>query len=191
MNQHNQELEKIIIEASNDPHFQDSDTILHQLETSVMTYSQGEIKTCKKYRYWRVSHPKAIRFAKLSFIDSLGETITGETDTIHKAAFDHDPLTNAYIKKGDKLIIDFNTPVNISKIVCLPQSDGNGIYPENEYELFYHDSKGWQSLGRQIPEDYYLKYDNVPRGALLWLHNHTTGIEERIFTYKKGKIRFW
>ena len=47
------------------------------------------------------------------------------------------------------------------------------------------------SLGRKIAHDYYIEYDNVSSGALYWLHNWTTGIEERIFTYEKGCIRFW
>lgn len=188
---YNQKLEKIIVEASNHPNFQDKDTLLHQLETSATTYSQGKVKNHKKYRYWRVSHPTSTSFAELSFIDSLGQNLKGKIDTIHKAALDDDPLTNTCIGGKDYIIIDFNFPVKISKMICFPQSDGNGIYPGNDYELFYHDSKGWQSLGRQIAKDYYLEYNNVPQGALLWLHNHTTGIEERIFTYEKGNIRFW
>ena len=188
---YNLKIEKIIVEASNLPDFLDKDTILHQLETSAITHAREEVKTHKKYRYWRISHPQATSFAELSFIDSSGERLKGEIDTIYKAAFDDDPLTNIYLEKNNNIVIDFKTPVKISKIICIPQSDGNGIYLGNEYELFYHDSKNWQSLGRQIAKDYYLKYDNVPQGALLWLHNHTTGIEERIFTYEKGKIRFW
>lgn len=186
-----QKIEKTTIEASNSPGFQNKDTILYQWETSAITYSQGEVKTQKKYRYWRISHPKRTSFAELSFIDSLGERLKGKIDTTYNAAFDDDPLTNIYLDKNDNIIVDFNVPVKISKIICLPVSDGNGIYPKNEYELFYHDSEGWQSLGRQIPDNYYIEYNNVPRGALLWLHNHTTGIEERIFTYEKGEIRFW
>lgn len=191
LNIYNQKIKTTIIEASNFPSFQNIDTILYQLDPSAITYSQGEVKTKNKYRYWRISHPKSVCFAELSFIDSLGKKLKGKIDTVYNAVFDNNPLTNIYLNENDNIIIDFNTPVKISKIICLPQSDGNGIYPGNEYELFYHDSKGWQSLGRQTPQDYYLKYDNVPRGALLWLHNHTIGIEERIFTYEKGKIRFW
>lgn len=89
------------------------------------------------------------------------------------------------------MVIDFKSPVNIAQIMCLPRGDGNGIYPENKYELFYHDLNGWQSLGRKTATTCYLEYDNVPKGALLWLRNHTTGVEERIFTYQNHKIKFW
>ena len=36
-----------------------------------------------------------------------------------------------------------------------------------------------------------LVYDNVPAGALLILHNHTKGKEERIFTYENGRQVWW
>jgi hypothetical protein len=36
-----------------------------------------------------------------------------------------------------------------------------------------------------------LKYRDVPAGALLWLHNHSGGREERIFTYENGKQVWW
>ena len=102
------------------------------------------------------------------------------------------PLTNIIWYKVKETIVDFKQPVTISKIIALPRSDGNGIYPGEEYELFYHSLEGWQSLGRHVATDYYLDYDNVPQSALYWLHNRTKGVEERIFTVtNEGEIRFW
>ena len=51
----------------------------------------------------------------------------------------------------------------------------------------------WTSLGRQIGRraTQELVYDNVPAGALLLLHNHTKGKEERIFTYEDGRQVWW
>ena len=73
----------------------------------------------------------------------------------------------------------------------MPRNDGNGIFPDNVYELFYFDiPNGWQSLGIQNPTKYELIYPNIPSNTLLWLRNLTTGREERIFT-KNGKIIFW
>ena len=129
--------------------------------------------------------------AELSFLDDRGNILKGKISPDDTLGFDNNPLTYVYFTRKKKVVVDFNTPTHVSKIICLPQSDGNSIYPGNVYELFYHDLKGWRSLGRQTSTDYFLKYDNVPQGALLWLHNHTTGIEERIFTHEKGKIRFW
>ena len=60
-----------------------------------------------------------------------------------------------------------------------------------QYELFYHGGiKGWISLGKQIAEGTELYYEGVPDGALLWLHNHTRGKEERCFYMKDGKQLF-
>ncbi|WP_065219035.1 MULTISPECIES: hypothetical protein [Butyricimonas] len=189
---YNQNSKNIIIEASNSNDFQISDTLLSTLSPLYITHARGQIETDKKFRYWRISSPCFIYIAELSFLDSQGKTLKAQTDTPKDSlAFDNNPLTYASLDHDKQMIIDFNTPTHVSKIICLPQSDGNGIYPGDDYELFYHDLNGWKSLGRQIATDYILEYNNVPRGALLWLHNHTTGIEERIFTYENGEIRFW
>ena len=42
----------------------------------------------------------------------------------------------------------------------------------------------WCSLGRKTAGHDTLVYVEVPKNALLWLHNHTQGKEERIFTYE-------
>ena len=68
--------------------------------------------------------------------------------------------------------------------------DSNEICVDNEYELFYWNMK-WISLGRKLAVDNKLHYDDVPKGALLWLKNHTQGKEERIFTYEDGKQVWW
>lgn len=189
----NKYLQHLVIEASNDPNFLTPDTIISQFDTSPVTYAQGYNKTDKRFRYWRVSntttHP--VYMAELSFLDKAGKPLKGKTSPSDSLILDNDPLTNITLDPMKKIIIDFDTSVHAAKIVCLPRSDGNGIYPGNDYELFYHDLNGWQSLGRQIAPDYYLEYHDVPRGALLWLHNHTTGIEERIFTHENKEIRFW
>ena len=64
--------------------------------------------------------------------------------------------------------------------------DSNCVRKGDLYELRYW-KEGWQSLGLQTAEsDNSLRYDSVPRNALLWLHNHSGGVEERIFTYENG-----
>ena len=88
--------------------------------------------------------------------------------------------------------MDFGKPELVSRVVCLPRSDGNGIYPGNEYELFYYSEVGWCSLGRKEATGYSLDYE-MPANALYWLRNRTTGIEERVFTVNPidGQVRFW
>jgi hypothetical protein len=87
--------------------------------------------------------------------------------------------------------LDFGEPVKIEKVIYLPRSDGNNIRLGDEYELFYWSNKGWTSLGRQKAKDIALKFIGVPDNALLWLHDKTGGIEERIFTYENGKQVWW
>lgn len=188
---YNQDLEQLVVEASNRPDFHDTDTVLPQFETSGITYAWGKIKTDQKFRYWRITHPRCIYLAELYFYDEQGNALKGKISPTDSLAFDNNPLTKTFLSNLGNILLDFNKPTQVSKIICLPRSDGNGIYPGNIYELFYYDLEGWKSIGKKVATDYHLEYDNVPQGALLWLHNHTTGIEERIFTYKKDEIRFW
>ncbi|MPN46882.1 hypothetical protein SDC9_194481 [bioreactor metagenome] len=87
--------------------------------------------------------------------------------------------------------MDFKRPVAMEKIIYIPRSDGNSIVPGNEYELVYWDHDNWASLGIKIADDDFLEYSNCPKGALFLLHNHTEGVEERIFTYKNGEQIWW
>ena len=61
-----------------------------------------------------------------------------------------------------------------------------------EYELFYASDGKWLSAGRQIaPADDEIKFAGVPAGALLWLHDHTGGREERIFEVTDNNKIIW
>ena len=66
----------------------------------------------------------------------------------------------------------------------------NMIKQGDEYELFYYDM-AWKSLGKKIATTDSLVFENVPSNALLWLRNHTGGMEERPFTYENGKQVWW
>lgn len=68
--------------------------------------------------------------------------------------------------------------------------DSNEVVPGDDYELFYWNDE-WCSLGRKTAGHDTLVYVEVPKNALLWLHNHTQGKEERIFTYESGKQIWW
>lgn len=47
------------------------------------------------------------------------------------------------------------------------------------------------SLGNKPAEKHWLTYNGVSGNALLLLHNHTRGKEERIFTYENGCQVWW
>ena len=81
-------------------------------------------------------------------------------------------------------------PKKVDHIIYYGRGDGNGIEIGDEYELLYWD-KGWKSMGRQKAITVYVKYKNVPQGALYHLRNHTKGTDERIFTFENGKQVWW
>ena len=178
--------------VSDNPDFVRADTAIVYRASGYMLNAENKQDNTPSttYRYWKFTPRQSpLTLAELMFFDQNGRRLDVMVDESFKNLFDNDPLTNATIE-GD-LIVDLGIVQAVSKIVCIPRTDGNGIVPGNHYELFYHDLGGWKSLGKRIADDTYLEYNNVPADALLWLRNYTTGIEERIFTYKDGVIRFW
>ncbi len=92
---------------------------------------------------------------------------------------------------GAACVFELELPSEVSCIVYAPRNDDNYVSPGDVYELFYQDGvNGWESLGVKTAEDWYLEYDNVPAGALLWLHNHTKGVEEQAFRWDNGSQIF-
>ena len=184
-----------IFQASNDPTFRNA-THIHDVTRNPNMYPVVvPVDTTKKYRYWRFNHSKIVELAEWKFKDNRGRDLTGTIiDPEGKGArlanlFDNDPLSHGRV--SHQLIVDFGHPVCISEMIYLPRNDANGIYPGNEYELFYFDLNGWQSLGCKIATGYSIEFENIPSNAVYWLRNHTAGKEERIFTIQNGKQRFW
>jgi hypothetical protein len=109
-------------------------------------------------------------------------------------AMDGDRVSYFRAQKGEVPYIglDFGKPRRITRIKYNPRSDDNGIVPGELYELFYWNKTGWSSLGKQEGRaDGTLVYANVPKNALLNIHNHTRGKENRPFTYENGKQVWW
>lgn len=64
-----------------------------------------------------------------------------------------------------------------------------------EKDCLFYDRKEFgyvcqAKLGEKIPASDSLLY-TVPKGALLYLKNHTRGSDERIFEYEEGRQRYW
>ncbi len=112
-------------------------------------------------------------------------------------AFDGDVLSYASCSPKQReepwIGLDLGREVEITQFSYLPRTDDNFIREGEEYELCYWNGKSWSSLGRQMGRraTQELVYDNVPTNALLLLHNHTKGKEERIFTYESDRQVFW
>ena len=60
--------------------------------------------------------------------------------------------------------LDFGRPTAIGQLVYVPRNRDNFIRKGDSYELFYASERGWESLGRQIPESDSLVYE-VPCGT--------------------------
>ena len=161
-----------IFQASNDPTFRNA-THIHDVTRNPNMYPViVPVDTTKKYRYWRFNHSKIVELAEWKFKDNRGRDLTGTIiDPEGKGArlanlFDNDPLSHGRV--SHQLIVDFGHPVCISEMIYLPRNDANGIYPGNEYELFYFDLNGWQSLGCKIATGYSIEFENIPSNAVYW-----------------------
>ena len=189
--EYNRQMENVYVEADDNPHFKTPVMMAERLDVHA-TYATQEIDTKRAFRYWRVEARAIAGCAEIVFQDERGEVIKGEIDSAYVSLFDNDPLTAVDLGGIRSVVVDFGKPVRLGKVVCVPRGDGNAICPGDEYELFYYDLNGWQSLGRKVAMHYELDYENVPEGALYWLHDRTTGVEERVFTLEEnGEIRFW
>ena len=106
--------------------------------------------------------------------------------------FDGDPYTSMDYREpsGGWVGLDFGHPVRIGKIVYTPRNRDNFIRKGDCYELFYATAGGWTSLGKQVAVSDSLTYD-VPKGALLYLRDHTRGVDDRIFEMVDGKQKLW
>ena len=159
-----------------------------------------------KYRYFRYIPQKYTsgNISEIELYDSAGKQLLGSvignyisSDSSHSMdkAFDGNPLTFARCKPYQEeawLGLDIGKGAEISKICFLPRSDDNFIREGEEYELYYWNGR-WLSLGKQMGSriTQELIYNNVPYNALLLLHNHSKGKEERIFTYANGNQIWW
>lgn len=191
-------------EGTNDIDFQQVDRlgIIEKINDDQL-YNSIQVKSNKKYRF--VRYKGAIQsygsIAELKFYSGselLNGKIIGsnphsaENKNSPEMAFDDNNLTYYAGPRDSAWVgLDLGMPQAISEIIFAPRNDDNHIKPNNTYELFYHDDKKWNSLGKQQAIETALEYNNVPQNALLWLRNHTEGKEERIFTHKDNKITWW
>lgn len=197
------------IQASNDSTFSNP-VIFYRITRNPngMYITATNDSVTEPYRYWR--HLSPVKgygnIAELQFFDSRDSLLNkqgriigtdgswgdGDERSKHKA-LDGDPLTFFDCMQPDSAWVglEFPEPVSVTRVTILPRNDGNNIEIGDEYELFYCSLDGWASLGRVTAVDHYVEFSRVPRNAVLWLHNHTRGKEERIFTHDDGITIWW
>lgn len=191
-------------QGANTLNFQDSVT-LFSIQQKPKKIESVIIEQKKRFRYARMWIPRGGRgdIAELEFYglsrnnDTIkldGRVIGDPSIDISKNRyynypFDNDLLTYFLKPKAAEpwVGLDFGRPERIVKIRYCPRSDTNFIEVGNEYELFYWNSENWESLGRQVARDQFVKYHNVPKNSLFILINTNKGKEYTIFTYKMGK----
>ena len=85
---------------------------------------------------------------------------------------------------NETLSFHFSPAVCLDSVLFVPRNDDNFVRVGQDYELFYCDgADGWKSLGRKTAFADSINFECVPDNALLWLHNHSGGREERPFIY--------
>ncbi len=142
--------------------------------------------------------------AEIEFLSSDGNILKGKpigtegrkyNTYLPFNCFDEDPLTffeDARSKVTGKYVgLELFEASSVSKIRFQARNDMNSIQKNDHYELYFWDNSEFASLGKKVAVDTILIYDNVPENAILWLRNLSSGIEERIFTWKNGKQIFW
>ncbi len=90
--------------------------------------------------------------------------------------------------------IELNANLNLKSVIPIdrkyPEDISNEIEVGDMYELLYW-KDGWQSLGIQKATKKILYFRNAPDNALFWIRDLSKGKQERIFTYKNKKIRWY
>ena len=180
-------------EAANSPDFSDAVKI-HTITGLPDKKEQAILSLEKKFRFVRYVSDSAINIAELEFWDTKGRLLKGsiiqsvrEGTPNPEHAFDGDirtnydnPALNAWVGMA------FDSPKLIHKIQYLFRNSFNTIQKGHEYELFYWQNNGWQSLGRKEASTNYLDYE-APANTMLLLKNHTEGNAGRVFFMKDGK----
>jgi hypothetical protein len=191
-------------EGSNSADFK-SPKLIYKITEAPYFLTRIDLSNPIPFRYVRYVSPSSeIHVAELQFwgkdasgkdtllqgkpIQNLGKNclLTNEL----KNAFDNNIRTNLNAPAGSWVGLKFDVPQWISQIRYLPRNNFNVIEEGDQYELMYYDRR-WKSLGKQIATSQYLEYKDVPTHALFLLRNLTQGVEERIFTYEKGKQVWW
>lgn len=196
-----------VIEGSDHADFTDADTLLLIKEAPFRLYTTVHLKSDKSYRYMRYRGTKNsyCNIAELAFYENVHDTLplrgkiigtpgSYGDDGLHEYSnvFDGDPNTSFSYKYADNgwSGMDFGKPRKVNKAIYTPCNDVNFIYKDDVYELFYWGEGKWNSLGKQTAISDSLVY-SAPQKALLFLKNHSAGVDERIFEYWNGKQRFW
>lgn len=187
-----------VFEGSDSADFEQKDTVYiiqskpNRLKTTVKAWSD------KEFRYIRYISPHEgyCNVAEISFYKNndsipLSGKVIGVSghDSNHEMnnVFDGKTWTSfvASEKNGGWVGLDLGHKARIDRIVYTPRNRDNYIRQGDVFELFYCD-RDWKSAGIVKASSDSLVYRNIPLNSLLFLRNHTRGVDERIFVYENG-----
>lgn len=138
---------------------------------------------------------------ELEFYDNENQKIEGkiigtqgESWCPKENVFDGDILTGfgGLSPDGNWVGLKLQNPTPVSEIRYIGRNDGNGIEKGDTYELYCWNEKGyWELITRKTATDNILYFHNIQSNGLFVLRDITKGVEERIFTYEKGRQVWW
>lgn len=193
------------IQLLNDVNLNDTTTIVTIGKLSDCIPFMQKCTGKKKYKYLKFVYPRLSHgdMADILIEDENGKNVNiinsfGNRKSIvgHEPSclFDGDPLTSHSVltQSSGWIIAEFEHPTAVSKISFLPRNDGNHIEKGDLYQLCFWNKNKWEALEeKNANKSGVISFDNVPKGALLLLHNLDKGIQERIFTYENNKQIWW
>lgn len=199
-----------VFEASNSKDFNQRDTIYQITSPPRRLYSGATSRIrSKAYRYVRYYGPENGKcyVAEITFFGHAPGSdhtvqLTGKcigTPNFHSDnkypytnVVDGNPYTSFVYEQlsGGWVGLDLGTAMVIDSINYTPRNRRNFIEAGDDYELFYCNRSGWESLGRKRADADSLLF-SAPKGALLYLKNHSQGNQERIFEYSGDKQIFY
>jgi hypothetical protein len=179
-------------EASNRSDFSDAKTLFIIKEIPPAFYTTVKTNFAGKFRYVRYVSTKAgnCNVAEIKFYEKDGQKLKGKVmvsqdmdNSMMNKAFDNDVTTHfEIIGEGDLWTgLDLGEDKHIEEIHFLPRQDGNSIYEEHLYSLFYWSNGNWQLYEKQIAAGNLLHF-RLPSNTLFYLRNNTTGNTTKVFT---------
>jgi hypothetical protein len=203
-----------IFEGANNNDFSDAKQLARIKNIPGEHYVEVNTNCNEKFKYLRFKFSSdelnlsydgdGASIAEIEFISPSGQVIKGKfigspgrkyNPYAPELCFDKNPLTffeDARPNSINKFVgLELETPSVVSKIKFLARNDMNSIQFGNKYELFYWNNLSFVSLSKKVANDTIIEFQDVPKNAILWLRNLTTGNEERIFTYEEEHQIWW
>lgn len=186
-----------VFEGSNRADFRIKDTLFIIKNRPLRKWNIVKTENNKEYRYLRYIGPKDsnCNIAEVAFYRKYNDSVPlqgkpigtrnpEELEQTHNytKVFDRDTKTSFtyYEPNGGWVGLKLNQKETVGKIIYTARNRDNFINVGDLYELFYDRMGQWISAGKIEAMSDSLVY-NVPKGALLYLKNHTQGKDERIF----------